>query len=70
MKTFFWEILYVDHFNSLYWIFYNVTSVLCFAFLATRHVLAPWPGVEPTPPALEGKVLTTVPPGKAQVKTF
>ena len=26
-------------------------------------VLAPWPGIEPTLPALEGKVLTTGPPG-------
>ena len=39
---------------------------LCFGFLATRHVrfLAPWPGIEPTPPALEGKVLTTGPSWK------
>ena len=28
-------------------------------------VSAPWPGVEPAPPALEGKVLTTGPPGKS-----
>ena len=28
-------------------------------------ILAPWPGIEPAPPALEGKVLTTGPPGKA-----
>ena len=27
--------------------------------------LAPWPGIEPAPPALEGKVLTTGPPGKS-----
>ena len=27
-------------------------------------ILAPWPGIEPTPPALEGEVLTTGPPGK------
>ena len=27
-----------DHFESLYWICYNITSVLCFVFLATRHV--------------------------------
>ena len=26
---------------------------------------APQPGMEPTPPALEDKVLTTVPPGKS-----
>ena len=27
--------------------------------------LAPRPGIEPAPPALEGKVLTTGPPGKS-----
>ena len=45
--------------------------LLCFfGFLATRPVgscgiLTSWPGIEPTPPALEGKVLTTGPPGKS-----
>ena len=28
-------------------------------------ILAPQPGMEPTAPALEGKVLTTGPPGKS-----
>ena len=28
-------------------------------------IVAPWPGMEPTSPALEGKVLTTEPPGKS-----
>ena len=28
----------VDHFLSLYWICYNIVSVLCFAFLVMRHV--------------------------------
>ena len=28
-------------------------------------ILAPWPGIEPIPPALEGKVLATGPPGKS-----
>ena len=28
-------------------------------------IIAPWPGIEPVPPALEGKVLTTGPPGKS-----
>ena len=28
-------------------------------------ILAPWPGIEPTPPALEGEVLTTGLPGKS-----
>ena len=29
-------------------------------------ILAPWPGIEPALPALEGEVLTTGPPGKYQ----
>ena len=29
------------------------------------RILAPQPGIEPTPPALEGKILTTGPPGKS-----
>ena len=33
-------------------------------------VLAPLPGIEPAPSALEGKVLTTGPPGKSQVQCF
>ena len=28
-------------------------------------VLGPWPGIEPTPPALKGEVLTTGRPGKS-----
>ena len=37
----------------------------CFAHKAWE-ILAPQPGMEPTPPALEGKLLTTGPPGKPQ----
>ena len=29
-------------------------------------ILAPRPGIEPSPPVLEGEVLTTGPPGKSQ----
>ena len=28
-------------------------------------ILAPWPGIKPAPPALEGEVFTTGPPGKS-----
>ena len=44
---------------------------MVFEFLATRHVgiLAPRPGIEPAPPALEGEVSTTGPPGKSQKPT-
>ena len=54
----------MDHFKNLYWIHYNITSVLCFGWEACE-ILAPWPGVEPKTPALEGAVLTTGPPGKS-----
>jgi len=30
------------------------------------EILPPWPGIEPTPPVLEGEVLTTGPPGESQ----
>ena len=33
-------------------------------------ILAPWPGIEPAPHALEGKVLTTGPPGKSSGYLF
>ena len=33
-------------------------------------ILACRPGIEPAPPALEGEVLTTGPPGKSLVSTF
>ena len=34
------------------------------------RILAPQPGIEPAPPALEGKVLTTGPPGKLNFSYF
>ena len=41
----------------------------CFMFCFSGHkacgILASWPGIEPTPPALEGEVLTTGLPGKS-----
>ena len=58
----------VEHFfKSLYWICYNIASVLCFVFLpwGACGILAPWPGIKPAPPSLEGEVLTTGPPGKS-----
>ena len=46
-----------------------VTIFLLFYVLVfgceTCGILAPQPGIELTPPALEGKVLTTGPPGKS-----
>ena len=41
--SFMWAI-----FKSLYWIWYNIASGLCFGFLASRHeILALRPGIEP-----------------------
>ena len=44
----------------------NITPVLCFGCFGPEacHTIASQPGTEPTPPALEGKVLTTRPAGK------
>ena len=45
----------------------------CFCFMfwffgrEACGILAPWPGFEPTPPALEGEVLTTGLTGKSQL---
>ena len=46
---------------SFYWICYSIVSLLCFGFLAARHVgsLVSQPGIKSPPPALESKVLTT-----------
>ena len=49
---------------KVYGICYNIASVLCFGLKASG-ILVSQPGNEPTPPALEGKVLTTGPPGKS-----
>ena len=41
----------------------------CYVLVFGREacgILALWPGMDPTPPVLEGKVLTTRPPGKSQ----
>ena len=35
-----------------------------------REILVPWPGIEPTLPALDGEALTTGPPGKYHVPSL
>ena len=50
---------------SLYWICYNIDSVLCFGFLVMRHV-GPRPRIKPAPPALEGEILSAGPPGRSR----
>ena len=39
--------------------------MFCFFGCEACGILAPQPGIEPTPPALEGEVLTTGPQGKS-----
>ena len=48
---------------------YNIVSILCFGFLASRHMgsYLSDQGIEPTPLALEGEVLTSEPPGKSLI---
>ena len=40
-------------------------NILGFFGTEACGILAPWPGIEPAPPPLEGEVLTTGPPGKS-----
>ena len=58
--------------GGLYWICYNISSVSCFVFFGCKAsgILGPWPGIEPAPPALEGKDLTTGLPGKSHKWQF
>ena len=52
----------IFHFTEL------VTTMLLFYVLIFGHktcgILVPQSGIEPAPPAMEGEVLTTRPPGK------
>ena len=55
--------------NSSAWICYGSVSVLYFVFFLgpkACRILAPQAEIKPISPALEGKVLTTEPPGKSQ----
>ena len=62
LVDFFWD---VGHFKVF--ICNNIASVLYFGVfgLDARRILAPPRGIEPVPPALEGEVLATGPPGKS-----
>ena len=56
----------VDHFLKVFIEFVTIQFVASVLALAARHgIFAPRPGIEPAPPALEGEVLTTGPPGKS-----
>ena len=50
----------------------SVTILLLFWFFGREAcgILAPRPGIEPTPPVLEGEVLTTGLPGRGPVEVF
>ena len=59
----------VDHFlksllNLLQYCFCFTFRFFFFYGCRIFRILASWPEVEPTAPALEGKILTTGPPGK------
>ena len=41
--------------------------MFCFFGCEACGILAPQPGVEPVPPALEGEILTDRPPGKSLI---
>ena len=57
----------VDHVLRSLLIFYNIASVLCFGVFGPKAcgILPPQLGIEPTPTALQGDVLTTEPPAKS-----
>ena len=55
---------------TIFRVFIEFATILLLFYVLVfggRHVgiLAPWPGIEPAPPALEGGVSTTGPPGKS-----
>ena len=63
---------YVDHLKSLYWICYNIVSVLwfwCFGHEACE-ILVPRPQIKPSSSALESEVLTTVLPESPSLFRF
>ena len=59
----------MDHFFlSLYWICYNIISVLCFGFLIFGYkacgIFVPQPGIKLIYPALEDEIFNTSLPGR------
>ena len=73
------SIVFPSNFFSKVIIFAKVNIVkalqYCFCFMfwffffgcEAYRILASWPGIEPAPPAWQGEVLTTEPPGKSQL---
>ena len=63
---------YVDHLQSVHWICYDIASLLHFLLFRGRPslILAPWQGMDSTPPALEAQSLTPWPARKVPEKSF
>ena len=73
LQDFFFKILMWTILN-LSWISYNIACFLknlrfWFFGCEAHGILAPQPGIEPTPSALEGEVLNTGPPGKSHERS-
>ena len=63
---FFKDFFDVDHFLSLYWMLQYCFWFMFWSFGPKAYgILAPQPGIEPAPPALEGEVPTSGMPGKS-----
>ena len=62
----------MDHFKDLFELVNNIIFVLCFDFLMLRHAGSELPNqrLNLQPPELEGKALTTGPPGKSLESNF
>ena len=62
----------VDNFLNLYWnlLQHCFCFLFCFFGPEARGILTPQPRMEPAPFALEGRFLTTGPPGKSLFSTF
>ena len=80
--SFFWRIILPTLFSRVFFFFlmctvfclylicYNSVSMFWYFGCEAGGLLAPWPGIEPTFPALEGKDWSTGPPGKALLPTL
>ena len=69
-------VLFLDFFMwTIFKVFIEFATILLLFFILffgceACGILAPQPGMEPAPPALEGKVLTTGPPAKSPASCF
>ena len=61
--------------STLFKLFIEFLTILVLVYVLVFwprgiEILAPRSGIEPAPPALEGEVLTTGPPGEPQMSLF